>query len=734
MTDTDLPTKAALVAGATTWTTVAAAGIPALHLSDGPHGVRSQGTEGDALGLGDSRPAVCFPPAVALGATWNPDLVRRVGAALGDEASGLGVHVLLGPGMNIKRSPLGGRNFEYLSEDPYLTGSLASALVDGIQSRGVAATPKHFAVNNQETDRMRVNATVSMRALREIYLAAFERVVREARPWALMSAYNRLGGTFASEHPWLLCTVLREEWGFDGVVMSDWGAVDNAAAAVAAGLDLEMPPSGRQQSIVDAVSAGAFDASVLDSAIDRLRLLAERTSTPTGTRDIDAAEKVALAAAREAVTLLENDGALPLVPAARVLVVGEFARTPRFQGGGSSRVKPTRIVSALGALTDLHDGPVTFLPGFSVGRDADTAAANEAVAAASDADVVIAFLGLPDHAESEGFDRTHLALPDDQLALLDRLRATGAPIVVVLSNGSVVDISGWRDGISAIVEGWLLGQEGGQALAEVLTGAVNPSGRLAESIPLRLEDTPSFTTFPGQDGEVIYGDDVFVGYRGYDARGADVAYPFGHGMSFTTFAYETVDVTASGENTWEARVTVRNAGERAGAEVVQLYVAAEGGDVVRPLRELRAFAKIALEPGEAGTVTLTVGPRDLSYWHTREDGWRIEPGTYRFDIGTSSRDIRMTATVESAGDGAIAPLRHDSTLGEWMRHPLSAPIVERLQSTVPSQVLENAPELAAMVRSTPVIKLTSWGLGITEEMVERIVASTQTVADPAAEH
>lgn len=727
----NLDQKAALIEGATTWTTRSAPGLRALHLADGPHGIRSQGAEGDSLGIGDSIPAVCFPPAVALGATWNPGLVRRVGEALGDEASGLGVDVLLGPGLNIKRSPLGGRNFEYLSEDPHVTGVLASQLVQGIQSRGVAATPKHFAVNNQETDRMRVSATVSQRALREIYLSAFERVVREARPWAFMSAYNRVNGTFASESRWLLTEVLRDEWGFDGLMMSDWGAVDEPARALAAGLDLEMPPSGRTDRITTAIRSGELTQSVLDLAVRRLRTLAERTAAPTGIRDVAAGEAVALDAAREAVTLLENDGILPLASGTRVLVVGEFARTPRFQGGGSSRVNPTRVVSALEALAELHDGPVSFEPGFTLGRDESIPLADAALAAAPAHDAVLLFLGLPDHAESEGFDRAHLSLPADQLALLARLDECGVPIVVVLSNGAVVDIATWRNAARAVVEGWLLGQEGGRAIAEVLTGAVNPSGRLTETVPLRLEDTPSFSTFPGRDGEVLYGEDVYVGYRSYDTFGREVAYPFGHGLSYTTFSYESVDVTGDGANSWTMRVSVRNTGERDGAEVVQLYVAPPEGSVSRPVHELRAFDKITLAPGEAGVVTLRVTPRDLAFWNARAERWQIEPGAYGFEIGASSRDIRLRVEVSSVGDGVVDPLRLDSTVGEWAQHPISAPFMQRMSAGA-SDALSAAPELAEMVRATPVMKLTSWGLGVTEEMVRGIVAQAAAYGETGA--
>lgn len=723
-----LEQKAFLLAGASTWTTVGIDGaVPSLFLSDGPHGIRKQGMNGDHLGIGNSLPAVCFPPSVGIGSTWNRDVARLVGEHLGAEARRLEVNVLLGPGLNIKRSPLGGRNFEYLSEDPRLSGELAAAVVSGIQSQGVAATPKHFVVNNQETDRMRVSATVSQRALREIYFPAFERVVREAHPWALMSSYNRVNGTFADESHELLTEILRDEWGFDGLVMSDWGAVTDKVAVAKAGLDLEMPFSGRTQILVDAVNSGELDESVLDTAIARLQQLAARTTEnlPSVDIDIDASQRVALTAARESIVLLKNDGILPLQSAGlgSVLVVGEFARTPRFQGGGSSRVVPTRLVSALDALTELaEEGTnISFAPGYTLDRSTDQALADAAVQAAAGADVVLAFLGLPDYAESEGFDRETLSLPDDQLALLHRLADTGVRVVVSLSNGAIVEVSSWQDSVSAVVETWLLGQEGGRATAEVLFGLTNPSGRLTETIPHRLEDTPSYLTFPGSDGEVLYGEDLFVGYRSYDTRGTDVAYPFGFGLSYTSFTFGEVAMTQTGKNEWTATVTVTNTGERAGAEVVQLYVAATDSKITRASHELRGFSKVFLQPGESTEVTLPIIERDLAHWNTREKRWQVEPGTYRVEIGASSRDIRTTAELVSEGDGIIDPLRGDSTLGEWASHPAAAEVVAAIRAKMPASIFEQAPELLAMAQAMPVVKLTEMGSFLPIEVVHDVV-------------
>lgn len=609
-------------------------------------------------------------------------------------------------------------------------------MVRGIQSMKVAATPKHFAVNNQETDRMRVDAIVSERALREIYLAGFEQVVRESAPWALMGSYNRVNGEFAGQSHRLLTEILRNEWGFDGLVMSDWGAVYDHVAAVAAGLDLEMPPSGHADRVAQAVRDGDLSEEVLDLAISRLRTLAERTAgQPEIDRQIEVSQQVALDAAREAVVLLHNDGVLPIDVARtpRILVVGEFARTPRFQGGGSSRVVPTRTVSALEALRDAaaDRASVEFAPGFVLQGEPDPALADEAAQAAASADVVVAFLGLSDRAESEGFDRSSLALPADQLAVLTRLKDAGVPVVVVLSNGAVVEISSWRDGVGAIVEGWLLGQEGGRALADVLLGAVNPSGRLTETIPHRLEDTPSHLTFPGTDGQALYGEDVFVGYRAYDTQGTDVAYPFGHGLSYTEFAYDDLRVTALGGNTWRATLSVTNRGERAGAEVVQLYVGAVDAQTVRPAHELRAFEKVFLEPGEQAEVSLEITPRDLAHWSGRHGRWAIDAGRYRVEVGASSRDIRLVAEIESSGDAVVDPLHADSTVAEWAANPVGAQFIEGLRAALPAGAAERAPELLAMVQSAPVVKLATWGLGITEEAIEGVVARSQSEARSA---
>ncbi|WP_308159146.1 glycoside hydrolase family 3 C-terminal domain-containing protein [Curtobacterium sp. ISL-83] len=678
-----LEEKASLTSGGGFWTTasVGRAGVPSITVADGPHGVRLQAGEADHLAIAESLPATCFPPAVALGSSWDPDLAERVGAALGTEASAMGVSVLLGPGVNIKRSPLCGRNFEYLAEDPVVSGALGAALVRGIQSKGVGASLKHFAANNQETDRLRVSSDVDPRTLREIYLRAFERVVKDAAPWTVMASYNRINGVYASENRWLLTEVLREEWGFDGLVMSDWGAVSDRVGGVRAGLDLEMPASGGRTDarIVQAIRDGLLGEDELDAVTRRVLDLVERATAadrPSAPGiDQEAHHALAREAAARSIVLLKNDeGLLPLRRDADVAVIGEFARTPRFQGGGSSQVNPTKIDAPLDAIRAAAAGKVSFAPGFTLDGSADDARLrDEAVAAAAYAEVVVLFLGLPVTEESEGFDRTHLNLPAVQLELVDAVRAVNPRTVVVLSNGGVVVLP-FAEDVAAIVEGWLLGQAGGSAVADVLYGSVNPSGRLAETIPWRLEDSPSFGNFPGELQHVRYGEGMFVGYRGYDARDSSVAYPFGHGLSYTTFSHDDLRVVAAGNGDLEVTVNVTNTGSVAGREVVQVYTSLRHSIVQRPPRELKGFALASLEPGETRAVTVTVRRRDLAYWDVRVDRWVLEPGTYRIEVGASSRDIRLSTDVDLAGERVEVELSLESGSDEILADPIAGPL------------------------------------------------------------
>jgi len=747
--------KASLTSGADFWTLKAIdrIGLPSIMVTDGPHGLRKQSAASDHLGLGDSVPATCFPPAAGLGSTFDPELAERVGVALGVESAIEEVAVILGPGINIKRSPLCGRNFEYVSEDPILSGAIGAGLVTGIQSQGVGSSLKHFAANNQENDRMRSSSDIDARPLREIYLRGFERVVKDAQPWTVMCSYNRLNGVFTSQDPWLLTRVLREEWGFAGLVVSDWGAVSDRVAALAAGLDLEMPGGGGEtdRQIVAAVNDGSLPAEVLDTAAGRILDLvgkAQRRPAVAGPLDVEAHHALAREAAGRSIVLLKNDAApavgggepgvaaplLPLAAGQRVAVIGEFARTPRFQGGGSSHINPTRVDAAWDGLSAELGERAAFAAGFAY--DPGTPAAeqarlrDEAAALAARSDIAVVFLGLTDAEESEGFDREHLDLSPVQLELLDAVLEANPRTVVVLSNGSVVTLP-FAERVPAIVEAWLLGQAGGSAIADVLLGEVNPSGHLAETIPHRLEDTPAFGNFPGAFGHVRYGEGVLVGYRWYDARRLEVAYPFGHGLSYTSFVYGEAVIETTEGGDLRVRVPVTNSGDRDGREVVQVYVAPLSSLVERAPRELKAFASVEIPAGETRDVELVVRRDDLAYWDTRVDRFVVEGGQYRVEIGASSRDIRTAVTVEIAGDEVRLPLTEESSIAEVLAHPIAGPIVQAQMAATSGQMDEamdagvmGDETIAKMMASFPIGRLASFpGMGIDRQQVAQLIAA-----------
>jgi len=774
--DLTLEEKASLTSGSGFWLTqpIERDGIhvPAIMVTDGPYGLRKQAGSSDNLGIADSVPATCFPPAVGLGSSMDPDLARRVGEALGVECQIEDVAVLLGPAINIKRSPLCGRNFEYISEDPLVAGAMGTGLVRGIQSTGVGTSPKHFAANNQETDRMRVSSDIDPRPLHEIYLRAFERVVRDAQPWTLMCSYNRINGVYASEDPWLLTQTLRDQWAFRGLVMSDWGAVNDRVKGLPAGLDLEMPASGGRTDaqLVAAVASGELDESALDTAAQRvLDLVAKAQDRPAnaGPLDVDAHHALAREAARRCLVLLKNDGdLLPLDPTQDVAVIGEFARTPRFQGGGSSRINPTRVDNALDEMRALvaaagtpADGSaagarsrVDFAPGFTCDGSGDAEALREEAAAlAAGADAAVVFLGLTEAEESEGFDRTHIDLPAAQLALLDAVVGANPRTVVVLSNGAAVALP-FADRVPAILEGWLLGQAGGGATADVLYGLATPSGRLTETLPLRLEDTPSWGNFPGELGHVRYGEGVLVGYRWYDAKRLPVAFPFGHGLSYTTFEYGQASVAVvgsdgSGDEDGAAdaarpgdllvTVPVTNTGGTVGREVVQVYASFAGRSVVqRAPRELTGFASVELEPGETRDVVVRVRREDLAYWDIRVDGWIVEGGDYLLQAGASSRDLRTSATVSVDGDPVRLPLTLESSVGDLLADPVAGPLVQQAMTTLmestgmgaaSDDAAEGNPIMSAdatqqMMGYLPVGRLVSFTGGqVTEEMLSGLI-------------
>lgn len=739
-TDLTIEERASLTSGADFWMTEAIdrLDLPAIMLTDGPHGLRKQVAATDHIGISESVPATCFPPAVGLGSSWDPELARRVGSALGVESAIENVAVLLGPGVNIKRHPLCGRNFEYVSEDPIVSAAIGIGLVEGIQSQGVGASLKHFAANNQETDRLLVSSDVDPRPLREIYLRAFQRVVTQAQPWTVMCSYNRINGVHASQDPWLLTELLRGEWGFEGLVVSDWGAVVDRVAALRAGLDLEMPSSGGRTDaeIVAAIQSGDLDEKVLDRAVERvLALLARADSRPsaTGPLDVDAHHALAREAAGRSVVLLKNDsGLLPLEASTTVAVVGAFAETPRYQGAGSSHISPTRLDSALDEIRALSDADVGYAPAFSLdGSGSATQLRAEAVRAAERAEVAVVFLGLPAQEESEGFDREHIDLPSDQLALLDAVLAVNPQTVVVLSNGGVVALP-FADRVPAILEGWLLGQAGGGGTADVLYGVVNPSAKLTETIPLRLTDTPAYGNFPGEDGHVRYGEGLFVGYRWYDERALEVAYPFGHGLSYTTFSYGEPTATETPDGV-EVRVPVTNTGTVAGREVVQVYTSVPGSRVQRPPRELKAFASVPIEPGATVEATMIIRREDLAYWDVRVDRWVVEDGPYVVDVGASSRDLRGQVTVEVTGDHLVVPLTEESRTADVLAHPVAGPLL-RVALVAMRKALgggsEEQPDQAEgmekMLGSMPIGRLATFPRSpVTGELLAKIIAASQ---------
>ena len=666
--DLTLLQAAALLSGSSAWDSrpIPAAGIPSFVMSDGPHGVRRQLGDGDHLGIAESEKATCFPTASALAATWNPDLAREMGEALGLEARSLGVDVLLGPGLNIKRSPLCGRNFEYLSEDPILAGRMAAGLVEGIQSTGTAACPKHFAVNSQELRRMASDSIVDERTMREIYLTGFEIVCRAARPRAIMSSYNLVNGTYAHENKHLLTDILRTEWGFDGMVVSDWGGSNSAVAAVRAGGSLEMPAPGLAgaRQIVAAVEAGELDAAdVYARAQDVLNVASASAGLPAPTPyDLDEHHQLATRIASEAITLLRNeDDLLPLSAGTSVALIGDLADTPRFQGSGSSQVNPTRVDAPRELLeAQGEDARGLVVTGYARGYDrhggTSDALIAEAVALAERADVALVYVGLDELAESEGLDRPHMRLPDGQDRLIEAVAAANPRTVVVLTGGASVEMP-WANSVPALVNGYLGGQGGAGAMLDVLTGAVNPSGHLAETYACSHDDHPTAAWYPASGPLSYYREGPFVGYRYFTTAGIDVAFPFGYGLSYSRFEYSDLEVNQEG-----ATFTVTNTSERDGADVVQLYVSAPGG-VFGPARELKGFAKVEVAAGASVSVTIPFDHYTFRHWETSRGAWETEAGTWTIYVGHNVEDTPLSATLEVEG---TTPSPIDPALGHYL--------------------------------------------------------------------
>ena len=654
----NLEQKCALLSGAGTFTTRGCpkAGVPSITLSDGPNGVRKQAGAADHLGLNPSVPATCFPTAATVACSWDPALGEEIGRAMGEEAAAQEVAVLLGPGLNTKRSPLCGRNFEYFSEDPYLSGKMAAAYVRGIQSEGIAACPKHFAVNSQELRRMASDSVLDERTLRELYLTGFEIVVKEAAPKTIMSSYNLINGTYANENAHLLQDILRRDWGFSGAVVTDWGGSNDHALGVKNGSTLEMPAPGGDavRELLAAVQSGKITEADVDARLDELLTLVLDTSAAVQKHsrsfDADAHHALARRAAAESAVLLKNDGGiLPLAAGARVAVIGDFAETPRYQGAGSSAVNSIKVDTLLDCLAQSGLQCAGFAAGFDrQGRpDADKKA--QAVALAQKADTVLLCLGLDEIKESEGLDRVDMKLADNQIELLQAVEQANPNTVVVLNAGASLETP-WLAHCRALVYGALGGQAGAGAMVDVLTGKVNPGGKLAETWANAYEETPAKDNFAGAGRTVQYREGLYVGYRYYQTAGVPVAFPFGYGLSYTSYAYSDLKVTAD-----SVSLTVTNTGAHDGAEIVQVYIAKPGAEIFRPAQELKAFARVPLAAGESRTVTLPLDDKAFRYWNTRTDGWEIEGGRYEVRVGASSADIRLTADVDIRGTNATDP-------------------------------------------------------------------------------
>lgn len=744
-----LEEKAGMCSGADFWNLkgIERLGIPKVMVTDGPHGIRKQAEAADHLGINESEKAICFPAGCATASSFDRDLIRRQGELLGQECQAMNVSTILGPAMNIKRSPLCGRNFEYYSEDPYVSTEIAAALIEGVQSKNVGTSAKHFVANNQEKRRMTNSSDADERTLREIYLASFEGAIKKAKPWTVMSSYNRINGEFVGDNKEYLTDILRKEWGFDGYVVSDWGAVNDRISSLAAGLDLEMPPGDYENDrlIVKAVQEGKLDESVVDQACERILNIIFRYTENRDEKAVFDYEKDHKAAAEieaECMVLLKNENEiLPLTSDKKIAFIGKYAKTPRYQGGGSSHINSWKVESALDAAKEIPElANVTFAEGYQDEKDEVVETLqSEAVKIAEEADVAVLFLGLPDNFESEGYDRKHMNLPNCQNELVKKVLEVQKHVVVVLHNGSAV-LMPWKDQVEGILEAYLGGEAVGKAVAEVLAGIKNPCGRLAETFPLRLEDTPCYLIYGKGFDNAVYQEGVFVGYRYYTSRKMETAFPFGYGLSYTTFAYSDLQLDKkemSDKEHVEVSVKVKNTGKRAGKTVVQLYVGAPETEVVRPVRELRGFEKIFLEAGEEKTVTFILGERAFAYWNTLIHDWYAEEGTYKVMIGKNAdqmcvgEEITVHPTKELPKTYSL-----NTCLGELMRDPkaqtVMAPFMQGMAQNDAAMDMAEANEndqsgvvnqemMAAMMEGMPLRQLLSFVPGIKREMLEQMV-------------
>lgn len=725
-------------------------GIPEVMVSDGPHGLRKQAAEADHLGLNESIKAVCFPTACATACSFDRDLLEEMGERIGDECQAEDLSVILGPAVNIKRSPLCGRNFEYFSEDPYLASQMAAAHIKGVQSKNVGTSIKHFAANNQEHRRMSCSSEVDERTLREIYLAAFETAIKEAKPDTVMCSYNRINGEFASENHWLLTEVLRDEWRFDGYVMSDWGAVNDRVKGLKAGLELEMPASGgtTDKEIVEAVKNGELDEAVLDRAVERILNIVFKfaDNRQEGKFDKEEDHKLAAKIEAESMVLLKNEGVLPLpTQGKKIAFIGKFAEAPRFQGGGSSHINSFKITGALEAVKEVAQ--VTYAQGYDIKEDViDQDMLNQAVETAKEADVAVIFAGLPDAFESEGYDRSHMRMPQCQNTLISEIAKVQENVVVVLHNGSPVEMP-WADEVKGILEAYLGGQAVGQAEVDVLFGKVNPSGKLAETIPYKLSDNPSYLNFPGDGQTVEYKEGVFVGYRYYDAKEMPVRYPFGYGLSYTTFEYSDLQLSADrikDTDTLKVTLKVKNTGDRAGKEIVQLYVADKTGAACRPVKELKNFVKVELQPQEEKTVEMELDKRSFAWYNTQIHDWYAASGEYEILAAASSRDIRLKKTVyvESTTELPIH-VHMNTTIGELLENPRTKAVIEGMtdsliqhmggssgdeeEESAASEAISKEMSLK-MMENSPLRTLRSF-MGMSTGEIQELIVKLQAAAD-----
>ena len=657
-----LEEKAAFLSGKNEWESrnFDRLGIPSVFFSDGPHGIRKQAGAGDHLGLNPSLPATCFPTAAAVANSWNEALGEEIGKALGEEAAAQDVHVLLGPGLNMKRSPLCGRNFEYFSEDPYLAGKMAASYVKGIQSQGVYACPKHFAVNSQELRRMAMNSVLDERTLREIYLTGFEIAVKEGGAKSIMTSYNEINGTYANENKHLLKDILRGEWGFDGMVITDWGGSNDHVAGVAAGSDLEMPAPGLDSArqLVKAIEDKTLTMEELDTCVDDLLdailTLTKKAEGKKHSFPETEHHELARKAAEESVVLLKNtDGILPLVPGSKVAVIGDFAVEPRYQGAGSSMVNPTYLETVEKAIGNYDLQIVGINRGYKRTGESDEILKKEALDTASAADVVLYFFGLDELSESEGLDRTHMRIPQNQIDLLQAIVQVNPNVVGLLSAGASIEMP-WHYCCKAILHGYLTGQAGASAMLNIITGKVNPSGRLSETYPIKYEDTPAFRNYPSTQRNAEHREGIYIGYRYYDTSGVRVQYPFGYGLSYTDFEYSDLKADETG-----VTFTLKNVGERDGAEVAQLYIGMKDGKVFRPAKELKGFSKVFLKAGESKEVKIPFDDKSFRYWNVLTNAWEVEEGTYQIMVGVSAADIRLECEIKTEGTSAENPYQKE---------------------------------------------------------------------------